>query len=163
METQETATPAVEATPAVAKPVPAPRHKLTTVIAGVTYSVLKYAFPVKAAKFPIKVNGVEVEAASTGGKGKFYSYFIVNSTSFYVPGVLAPDAELTIDFPGDYKFDDALSARVSTYKPKPKKEKEPKAEASADGTVTESDAAVNAPDAAAEPQADAPRAKRRGK
>jgi hypothetical protein len=139
------------------------RHKLTTVIDGVSVSVLKYAFPVKAAKYPIKVNGVPVDAATTGGKGKSYTYFIVNNTSFYVPGVLPVDAELSIDFPGDYKFDDALTARVSSYKPKPKVEKTEGEVAAAEGIAAVTGEVSEAPAEASEIPADAPKAKRRGK
>lgn len=119
--TQET--PAVEATAetktAAAKPAVVRAPKLVYKLAdGTSGSLLKYPFPAKAVKYPVKVNGAEVSAASTTGKGKSYTYLMINNTSFYVPGLLLVDAEVSVDFPEGYKFDDAVAARVSTYKPK---------------------------------------------
>ena len=139
--------------------------KLTLSFEGKDTQLLKYAFPVKAAKFPVKVNGAVVDAACTEGRGKAYTYLLINNTSFYVPGVLPVDAETTVNFPEGYKFDEAQAVRVSTYKPKAKKD----APAPADGAVdpapaaAEGDAQAPAEQPAADAASDSPKAKRRGK
>jgi len=105
------------------KAAPKPRApKLVAFVNGVEYTLLKYPFPVKSPRFPVTFNGVTVEAANTGGKGKQYTYFLVNNTSFYVPGTFAPDSVVTATFPEGYVFDEAVTGRVSTYKPKVKKD-----------------------------------------
>lgn len=103
-----------------AKPAPVPRVKLELTFGDKKLAVLKYPFPVKAGKFPIKVNGSVCDAATTAGRGNSYTYFVVNNTSFYVAGHLPVDAEVSINFPEGYKFDDKLAPRVSNYKPKKK-------------------------------------------
>lgn len=131
METQ-TATPAAKAAPAVAEAAKdaKPRQpKLTVTVDGKTQALLKYPFPVKAATFPVKVNGEGAVAACTAGRGKSYTYILYKNTSFYVPGTLAVDAALSINFPEGYKFDDVKAARVSNYKPK--KPAKPKTEGDA--------------------------------
>lgn len=131
--TEETTTQ--EAPAAETKPAPTPRVSLIMTHGSEQIKLLKYPFPTKASRFPVKVNGVEVQAACTAGRGKAYTYFLINNTSFYVPGVIPPDAELSVNFPEDYKFDDAQAVRVSTYKPK--KAKKVEGEASAEGESTE--------------------------
>lgn len=120
--TETVETPAVDAIVAPAKPVIVRAPKLVFKLAdGTTGSLLKYPFPAKAAKYSVKINGAVVDAASTAGKGKHYTYLLINNTSFYVPGLLPVDAEVSVDFPENYKFDDSIAARVSTYKPKTKR------------------------------------------
>lgn len=109
-----------EAAAADASEPKAPRVKLTLKHGDQTLDLLKYPFPVKASKFPIVVNGVKVDAATTAGRGKAYTYMLINNTSFYVAGTLPVDAECTINFPDGYKFDDKVAPRVSNYKPKKK-------------------------------------------
>lgn len=109
-----------EAAAAAASEPKAPRVKLTLKHGDQTLDLLKYPFPVKASKFPIVVNGVKVDAATTAGRGKAYTYMLINNTSFYVAGTLPVDAECTINFPDGYKFDDKVAPRVSNYKPKKK-------------------------------------------
>lgn len=165
--TEETSTNETHATDsAVAAPAktPVPRApKLTLSFEGKDTPLLKYAFPVKAAKFPVKVNGAVVDAACTEGRGKAYTYLLINNTSFYVPGVLPVDAETTVNFPEGYKFDEAQAVRVSTYKPKAKKD----APAAADGAEPVAADEGDAPAAAEQPATDAvaegPKASRRGR
>lgn len=133
-ETQTQETQAAASAPAA----PVKTAALTATIDGKSLKVLKYPFPVKAAKFPIKVNGVQVDAASTAGRGRSYTYMLVNNTSFYVEGVLAPDTEVAINFPDGYKFDDAVAARVSTYKPKKAKKEGAEQPATETATATTS-------------------------
>jgi hypothetical protein len=130
-----------------AKSVIAPRVSLTLKHGSTEHKLLKYPFPVKAAKFPVKVNGAEVQAATTSGKGKDYTYILINNTSFYVPGILPVDADLKVNFPEGYKFDEVQAPRVSTYKPK--KKAAATAENGADGKpAAEAGAGTPAPDAA---------------
>lgn len=140
-------TPEAAAAPAKT---PVPRApKLTLSFEGKDTPLLKYAFPVKASKFPVKVNGAVVDAACTEGRGKAYTYLLINNTSFYVPGVLPVDAECSVNFPEGYKFDEAQAVRVSTYKPKVKKD------------APAAPAADEQP--ASEPVAEGPKAARRGR
>lgn len=123
------------------KATPKPRApKLKATYDGAEHPLLKYPFPVKAPRFNVEVNGVICEAATTGGRGKEYTYILINNTSFYVPGVVPHDAKVAIEFPDDYKFDDAVVERKSYYKPKKAKEGDegdtPKAEATADEATT---------------------------
>ena len=119
----ETATPSAETSaPEEAKTPRQPR--LTVTVNGETHALLKYPFPVKAAKFPVTVNGQEAVAACTAGRGKAYTYILFNNTSFYIPGTLPPESVLEVTFPENYKFDDKQQARVSSYKPKKKAKSE---------------------------------------
>ena len=165
-ETSTNETPATDSAAATPAKTPVPRApKLTLSFEGKDTPLLKYAFPVKAAKFPVKVNGAVVDAACTEGRGKAYTYLLINNTSFYVPGVLPVDAETTVNFPEGYKFDEAQAVRVSTYKPKAKKD----APAPADGAddpvpaADEGGAPAAAEQPAAEPVAEGPKASRRGR
>ncbi len=151
----ETNTDAAVATPAKPR---AP--KLTLTVGDQTHSLLKYAFPVKAARFGIKVNGQDAEAACTAGRGKSYTYILFNNTSFYIPGTLSADAEVSVNFPEGYKFDDEQTARVSYYKPKGKKEPGEAGEAAAEPNVTDEGAAAGIEDLL-DTAPDAKRAKRR--
>lgn len=157
---QEAQTIESPATEAPAKVVTPRAPKLVATIAGVDHPLLKYAFPVKAAKYNVKVNGVDVATATTGGRGKFYTYFLINNTSFYVAGVVPADTEMTVNFPDGYKFDDSVADRKSYYKPKAKA-------AAAEAGETEAQAKAEDPGhAVAEailPEADAPKGKRRGR
>lgn len=158
----EPATPTTTPAATPAAPPAAPRVKLTLKHGDKEHSLLKYAFPVKAATYPIKVNGVEVKAASTTGRGRSYTYLLINNTSFYVSGILPTAAEVTVNFPEDYKFDETIAKRVSTYKPKkPAKPAEPNGAASGTQTPDPAAPATAAPQAAAE--ASAPKAARRAK
>jgi hypothetical protein len=112
--TDETATPSAEA----AKESKPRQPRLTVTYNGETQPLLKYPFPVKAATFPVTVNGAPAVAACTAGRGKAYTYILFNNTSFYVPGTIPVDASLTVVFPENYKFDDVKAVRTSTYKPK---------------------------------------------
>lgn len=129
--TEETIDIPAEATPVTEpKAAPVPRApKLNLMLEGVAHPLLKYPFPVKAARFPITINGAVVDAACTVGRGKAYTYILMNNTSFYVSGVLPPDAACTVEFPEGYKFDEAVTVRVSTYKSKKEKKAEAAAEA----------------------------------
>ena len=154
---QEAQTIESPATEAPAKVVTPRAPKLVATIAGVDHPLLKYAFPVKAAKYNVKVNGVDVAAATTGGRGKFYTYFLINNTSFYVAGVVPADTELAVNFPDGYKFDEAVADRKSYYKPKAKA-------VAAEGVTADEKQEVAAPvQAEALPEADAPKGKRRGR
>jgi hypothetical protein len=118
--TEATATPAADAAPAAAPAAaPTPRApKLMVSIAGAAaIALLKYPFPVKAPTFFVKVNGKEAVAAVTGGRGKSYTYFKVEGTSFYVPGAYPADTEFSVNFPEGYVFDNT-GDRKSYYKPK---------------------------------------------
>ena len=132
--------------------------KLMASIAGAApVALLKYAFPVKAPRYTLKVNGVDVDAAATGGRGKEYTYMLINNTSFYVAGVIPPDTEVSVDFPDGYVFDDALAERKSYYKPK-----KPKADGENPVEVSGETAAEPAGEAEPEPLApDAPKASRK--
>lgn len=160
---QATQTQTQAAAPAVAKPV---SPKLTVVIDGKSQPLLKYPFPVKAAKFPVTINGEKADAACTAGRGKAYTYILFKSTSFYVPGTLPVDSALTVAFPDGYKFDDAVAPRLSNYKPK----KKVPAVAAAAAAVGEADTAATAASGTEtevnpepNPTAGAEKAKRRGK
>ena len=140
--------------------------KLTLSFDGKDHPLLKYAFPVKAAKFPITVNGAVVDAACTEGRGKAYTYLLINNTSFYVAGTLPVDAATTVNFPEGYKFDEAQAVRVSTYKPKAKKDAAAPADGAAEGQGVEGTTPEGRGEAvAAEVTAadDAPKAARRSK
>ena len=167
--TDETAT-ATETTTTEANPpkaAPKPRApKLTAVYDGIEHPLLKYPFPVKAPRFNVNVNGVACEAATTGGRGKEYTYILINNTSFYVPGVVSHDAEVTVSFPDDYAFDTTVTERKSYYKPKKAKEgDEGDTPNGADGG-TESGTEAGEPssqDVAATTEANPPKAARRRK
>lgn len=144
METQ-TATPQADAgTTAAAdaaKDAKPRQPKLTVTVDGKTQALLKYPFPVKAATFPVTVNGEAALASCTAGRGKSYTYILFKNTSFYVPGTLPVDAALSVSFPTDYKFDEAKVARVSNYKPKkPAKVKTEGGDAKAEGGETQATA-----------------------
>lgn len=151
-------------TPEAVKAAPKPRApKLLAIVNGVELLLLKYAFPVKAPRFPVQFNGVEVQAANTGGKGKEYTYFLVNNTSFYVPGAFAPDSVVTATFPEGYVFDEAEVARVSTYKPKDKKEAPPADPATQVHPDDVRPTDEPTPEVASAAEASAGKSKRRGK
>lgn len=118
--TNETATPAATETAKESKP---RQPKLSLKVGDATHNLLKYPFPVKAAKFPVSINGENAVASCTAGRGKAYTYILYKNTSFYIPGTLPVDAVCSVDFPEGYKFDDAVVARVSNYKPKKKADK----------------------------------------
>lgn len=169
-QTQETQTANPEAAAATeAKPAPAPRVKLTLKHDGKEHALLKYPFPVKAARFPVLVNGAKVDAACTAGRGKAYTYLLINNTSFYVPGTLPVDAECEINFPEGYKFDDTVAPRVSNYKPKKKAKAEGEAKAEGDGAAEakteggDNSGGTTDGDPVNPATAEAPKAKRRGK
>jgi len=132
MTEEATVTETTEANPPKATPKPR-SPKLKATYDGNEHPLLKYPFPVKAPRFNVNVNGVACEAATTGGRGKEYTYILINNTSFYVPGVVPHDAEVSVDFPDDYAFDTEVAERKSYYKPKRAKEGDegdtPKAEA----------------------------------
>jgi hypothetical protein len=142
----ETQTPAVEAKPRA--------PKLTASIDGKDQSLLRYPFPVKSPRFKVNFNGEETDAASTAGKGKAYTYFLYKNTSFYVPGIVAAGASVSVTFPEGYKFDDAQAPRVSNYKPKKVKKSEPEP---ATGSAAEPEPVT------ASGGDDGPKAKRRGR
>jgi hypothetical protein len=85
--------------------------------------LLKYAFPTKAIPFTLSVDGVEAHAAVTAGRGASYTYLLINNTGFYLPKdvVLGAGADVEINFPDGYSFDETQAVRVSTYKPKAKR------------------------------------------
>lgn len=158
----DTTTSTAPESDAEAKPVSKPRPpKLELVFEGKAQPLLKYPFPVKAAKFPVILNGEPAEAALTEGRGKAYTYILFNNTSFYVPGKLPVDAALTVNFPGGYPFDETPEQRKSNYKPKAKAEGN---ETATDGASTASTETVAkaATEVVAEP-AVGTKAKRRGK
>ena len=131
--------------PAAAPAVPKPASpKLTVVIDGKSQPLLKYPFPVKAAKFPVTVNGEKADAACTAGRGKAYTYILFKNTSFYVPGTLPVDAALTVTFPDGYKFDDAVAPRVSSYKPKKKAATPAAGAATGEGAAADASASASA-------------------
>lgn len=117
----ESAVPSAEEQTKESKP---RQPRLTLTCHGETQALLKYPFPVKAAHYPVKVNGEEAIAATTSGRGKSYTYILYKNTSFYVPGTLPVDTECTIAFPEGYKFDETKQTRSSSYKPKKKAKKE---------------------------------------
>ena len=166
--TDETAT-ATETTTTEANPpkaAPKPRApKLTATFDGVEHPLLKYPFPVKAPRFNVNVNGVACEAATTGGRGKEYTYILINNTSFYVPGVVGHDAEVTVAFPDDYAFDTTVTERKSYYKPKKAKEGDEGDSPKSDGgTENGTEAGETASqDDAATTEANPPKAVRRRK
>lgn len=164
METQEAQT---QETPAAAPKAAA--VKLTLKADGKEYPLLKYPFPVKAARFPVTVNGATVDAATTAGRGKAYTYLLINNASFYVAGTIPKDASCEVNFPENYKFDEKQAPRVSNYKPK--KAAKPVGEAQAadpnagKGNETEQPDTAEAETATTESdvQPDAPKSARRGK
>lgn len=166
--TDETAT-ATETTTTEANPpkaAPKPRApKLTATFDGVEHPLLKYPFPVKAPRFNVNVNGVACEAATTGGRGKEYTYILINNTSFYVPGVVGHDAEVTVAFPDDYAFDTTVTERKSYYKPKKVKEGDegdaPKSDGGTESGTEAGETASQADEATTE--ANPPKAVRRRK
>jgi hypothetical protein len=86
----------------------------------------KYPMPVKAARFPLGVNGQEVEAATTEFKDKKYTYFMYNGVGFWVTGHLNAEVEYTFDFPEGYEFkplklDRKAQADTASAKAKAKK------------------------------------------
>ena len=109
-------------TDTLAGPTPARKRApaLVATVNGETYKLLKYAFPTKAIPFTVTVNGVEAQACSTAGRGAAYTYLLINNTGFYLPKniMLFAGAEVALDFPADYAFDETQAVRVSTYKPK---------------------------------------------
>jgi hypothetical protein len=164
--TDETTTPetsAVEATPATVRTRAA---ALVATVDGVAHKLLKYAFPTKAIAFGVQVNGVEAQACVTAGRGSSYTYLLINNTGFYLPKnvVLESGAEISIDFPEGYAFDESQAVRVSTYKPKAKRAPAVEGEGQAAETAGEYPAQEAAEEAATEGRADdTPRAKRRGR
>ena len=134
--------------------------KLVAVIDGVEVPLLKYPFPAKAAKFNVLVNGENTEAATTGGRGKEYTYMVINGTSFYVPGSVPAESEVTVAFPEGYAFE-VTGERKSYYKAK-----KPKAAADTDDSV-DTDETVEVTEVAveevveAEPEPELPKASRR--
>lgn len=113
----------------VAAPVAAPKGRprqpsLTATIDGVAHALKKYPFPTKPVSFNVFVNDVETIACNTSGRGASYSYLLVNNTGFYLPKdvVIGAGAELAVNFPADYVFDDEQAVRISTYKSKVKRE-----------------------------------------
>lgn len=155
----DTSTATEVATTPVKESKPRP-PKLTVTFEGKEQPLLKYPFPVKAAKFPVLVNGEAADAAITEGRGKAYTYILYNNTSFYVPGKLPVDAVLTVNFPEGYPFDVDVEGRKSYYKPKAKAEgSDANPEA---GSAVDNGGAVETVET--EPAAEAaPKAKRRGK
>jgi hypothetical protein len=160
-----------DSTPEVKKESKPRLPKLTLTYNGEEQPLLKYPFPVKAARYSVRINGHQAEAATTAGRGKAYTYLLFQNTSFYVPGVIPPDSDLTVNFPEGYRFDEAVIARVSTYKPKKAKEPKAKAEPKAEGEAAAEAPQEGAPavqgdgtdpePAVSEAVAEAPRAKRR--
>lgn len=143
--TDETATPSAEATEAVKESKPR-QPRLTLTVNGETQPLLKFPFPVKAATFPVKINGEEAVAACTAGRGKAYTYLLYKNTSFYVPGTLPVESDCSVAFPENYKFDEVKQVRVSNYKPKKgKKDKE------GNGNGEAVEAKEGSPEAQAEP------------
>lgn len=132
VETPTAETPATEApakTPVVRRPA-----LVVKFADGTEKPLLRYAFPVKANTFNVKVNGVDCKAAATAGRGNSYVYVMVNNDSFYFAGVVEADAELTVDFPEGYVFRNEVEVRKSYYTPKrPKKG----AEGGADDSIQE--------------------------
>lgn len=114
-------TPATEATakaPVVRRP--ALKVKFPD---GTEKPLLRYAFPVKASPFNVKVNGEDCKAAITAGRGNSYVYVMVNNDSFYFAGTVEAGTELTVDFPEGYTFREEVEVRKSYYVPKrPKKD-----------------------------------------
>jgi len=147
---------AVEATPTKT---PAVRRPALTVkfADGTEQPLLRYAFPVKANTFNVKVNGEDCKAAITAGRGNSYVYVMVNNDSFYFAGRVDADAELTVDFPEGYVFRDEVEVRKSYYVPKRPKKDAAEGEAAADDSIppnTEGEEAA----AADAPTKDAPAA-----
>lgn len=64
----------------------------------------KYPMPVKAPRFPLSVNGQDVDAATTAFKDMKYTYFVYQGVDFWVTGHLNPELEYTLDFPNGYEF-----------------------------------------------------------
>jgi hypothetical protein len=162
--TYETDTPETEA---VAEATPAPVRTrapaLVATVNGVAHKLLKYAFPTKAIPFTLNVNGVEAQAAVTAGRGASYTYLLINNTGFYLPKdvVLEAGADVEINFPDGYVFDETQAVRISTYKPKAKRAQADEVEESpADESAVAQEAAEEQAAEAVEP---APRASRRRK
>ena len=161
-ETIDTTETSTEATPAIVR-TRAPA--LVATVDGVAHKMLKYAFPTKAIPFIVQVNGVEAHACVTAGRGASYTYLLINNTGFYLPKgvVLESGAEISVDFPEAYTFDETQAVRVSTYKPKAKRvasDEATPAEESAAGAFLEQEVAE---EQAAEEAAPSKRAARRGK
>lgn len=92
-------------------------------------AVKQYPFPVKAVQGKIKINGEEVRAAQTAGRGKSYTYFTVKDVDYYVAGHLPFDSEFTVEFPTDYAAKQLKVTRIVTKKPKAAKEAKPNGDA----------------------------------
>lgn len=160
-----------ETTDEVAAPVAAPKGRprqpsLTATIDGVAHALKKYPFPTKPVSFNVFVNDVETIACNTSGRGASYSYLLVNNTGFYLPKdvVIGAGAELTVNFPADYVFDDEQAVRISTYKPKVKREAaaDEDSEAAAEAEASLDEAALAAEESAEAVEAPS-KAKRRGR
>lgn len=123
---------------------------------GTEQPLLRYAFPVKANTFNVKVNGEYCKAAATAGRGNAYVYVMVNNDSFYFAGTVEADTELTVDFPEGYVFRDEVEVRKSYYIPKRAK----KESAEADDSIPANTEGEEAADQPAEeaPTEDAPAA-----
>jgi hypothetical protein len=109
----------------------------------------KYPMPVKAARFPLGVNGQEVEAATTEFKDKKYTYFMYQGVGFWVTGHLNAEVEYTLDFPDGYEFKPVKVDRKAQADAAAAKAKAKKA-AAADTASASEESAASASEAAGE-------------
>jgi hypothetical protein len=107
----------------------APTLTLTDESTGEVRPAVKYPMPLKAGRFNLKVNGTEVEAATTSFGTIRYTYFEFNGSSFYVKGVVDANVGYKFSYPDTYKFE--APAPLKQAAKKAKKATEPKAEAGA--------------------------------
>lgn len=104
--TQDTTTTTATAT-AIAKKDPPKREAVVLLLTAEGIEPLrvgKYPMPVKAPRFPLSVNGQDVDAATTAFKDMKYTYFVYQGVSFWVTGHLNPELGYTLDFPDGYEF-----------------------------------------------------------
>lgn len=103
--TQDTTT--TPTTEAAAKKAPPKREAVVLLLTAEGIEPLrvgKYPMPVKAPRFPLSVNGQDVDAATTAFKDMKYTYFVYQGVSFWVTGHLNPELGYTLDFPDGYEF-----------------------------------------------------------
>lgn len=117
---------------------------------GTKLKPMKYPMPLKAARFPMSINGKECDAAQTTYRDIKYTYFMYEGASFYVPGHLDPVPEYTLEFNEGYTFAPSkMDRKLAAEKAK----KADKTEGATETPATEQAAADPEPAAEAAPVA----------
>ena len=152
--TTTTATAATATAAAIAKKDPPKREAVVLLLTAEGIEPLrvgKYPMPVKAPRFPLSVNGQDVDAATTAFKDMKYTYFVYQGVSFWVTGHLNPELGYTLDFPDGYEFKPVKvdrKAQAAAANTAPASEESALGASEADGEGADSVEASEAPTAA---------------